>query len=110
MPTSGCSTSMPVTRVTSPAVTVRPGTRSSSRPAASSQATTTANAGLTNSDGCNDSPPTRIQRLAPLTSAPTTRVAAVSASAPASTITAVRRTPFGVSIEAASMTATAIGR
>jgi hypothetical protein len=68
--------------------------------------TTTRN-GFTNSEGCSEKAPSTSQRLAPLTSVPSTRVAASKATATTSPITAKRRIEVDDSIETASIRATA---
>ncbi len=94
----------PVTTASSTAAMARPGKRSSSRHWDSIQAVTTANAGLTNSEGCSEKPPMRTQRVAPLTSWPTSRVATIRTRAETSMTTAVRRTQSGFIMETRNIT------
>ena len=72
-----------------------------------SQAVSTTKAGLTNSEGCSETKPNCIQRLAPLISGPTSMVAAISAMPTTKMMRLARRICFGVSVEAANMMTTA---
>ena len=109
MPISGWAsrkaTTVSIRRV---AITV-PGMVSDCCPAASIQATTTANSGLRISEGCSVKPAMNSQRLAPLISGAISAVRISRNSETPKPITANRRTPRGDSRETPNMMATPSG-
>ena len=109
MPRSGCLTSISAIERNN-AVEIRlPGKPGRSFCSENSHAATTAKVGLTNSEGCTDSPGRLIQRRAPLISAPTRKVSAKSAMPMAKPITAIRRIVRGDCSDTTNITATATG-
>jgi hypothetical protein len=110
MPRSGCLIS---SRTVMPKVAMLirlPGIRwPSARCRANIQAVKIAKQGFRNSEGCSDTGPTSIQRVAPLISMPEPRVIAVNARKNRNSTTPRRRTWRGVNTETAISTAAAAG-